>query len=80
MDVILKFYRINYEKYDTSRINIENGISFPEEVKVLKINKTKYDYQEAVVQLVHPDDGILGDKDKQIFKRRRYTSNKNCIL
>ena len=26
MNEILKFERVNYEKYNTSRINIENGI------------------------------------------------------
>ena len=43
MDIILKFDRVNYEKHGTCRINIENGILFPEEVKesckVLKIDK-----------------------------------------
>ena len=28
MNEILKFERVNYEKYNTSRINIENGISY----------------------------------------------------
>ena len=59
MDVILRFDRVNYEKHKTCRINIiESGTLFPEEVKerckVLKIDKTKYGFQKAVVQLVHP--------------------------
>ena len=55
----LKFDRVYYEKYNTSRINIENGILVPKEVKehceILKIDETKYGYRKAVVQLVHPD-------------------------
>ena len=48
MNEILKFDREYYEKYNTSRINIENGI--------LKLNdKTKYDYKKAVEQLEQPD-------------------------
>ena len=33
MNVILKFDRVYYEKYNTSRINIENGILVSKEVK-----------------------------------------------
>ena len=52
----LEFDRVYYEKYDTSRINIENGILvLKEHCKTLKIDKTKYDYQKAVVQLDQPD-------------------------
>ena len=56
MNEILKFEGVNYEKYNTSRINIENRIfSLKEHCKTLKIDKTKYGYQKAVVQLEQPD-------------------------
>ena len=56
MNEILKFDRVNYEKYNTSRINIENAILvLKEHCKVLKIDKTKYGYQKAVLQLDQPD-------------------------
>ena len=56
MNEILKFDREYYEKYNTSRINIENGILIlNEHCKVLKIDKMKYDYKKAVVQLEQPD-------------------------
>ena len=56
MNEILKFDREYYEKYNTSKINIENGILIlNEHCKVLKIDKTKYDYKKAVVQLEQPD-------------------------
>ena len=55
----LKFDRVYYEKYNNSKINIENGILVLKKVKehceVLKIDETKYDYQKAVVQLDKPD-------------------------
>ena len=56
MNKILKFERVNYEKYNTIRINIENGIfSLKEHGKTLQIDKTKYGYKKAVVQLEQPD-------------------------
>ena len=56
MNVISKFDRVYYEKYNTSRINIENGIVVQKEhCEILKIDKTKYGYRKAVVQLVQPD-------------------------
>ena len=56
MNEVLKFDRVYYEKYNTSRINIENGILvIKEHCKVLKIDKTKYGYQKAVLQLDQPD-------------------------
>ena len=55
----LKFDRVYYKKYNTCRINIENGILVTEEVRVhcevLKIDKTKYGYRKAIVQLAKPD-------------------------
>ena len=56
MNEISEFDRVNYEKYNTSRINIENGNSvLKEHCKVLKIDKTKYGYLKAVVQLDQSD-------------------------
>ena len=56
MNEILKFNCEYYEKYNTTRINMENGILILNEYcKVLKIDKTKYDYKKAVVQLEQPD-------------------------
>ena len=56
MNEILKFDRENYEKYNTHRINIENGILvLKEHCNVLNIDKTKYGYQKAVVQLNQPN-------------------------
>ena len=56
MNEILQFDRVYYEKYNTSRINIENGILvLKEHCKVLKIDETKYGYRKAVVQLDQPD-------------------------
>ena len=56
MNEILKFDREYYEKYNTSRINIENGILVLKEYcEMLKIDKTKYGYQKAVLQLDQPD-------------------------
>ena len=41
----LEFDRVYYKKYDTSRINIENGILvLKEHCEILKIDKTKYGY------------------------------------
>ena len=45
MNEILKFDRINYEKYNTSRINIENGILvLNEHCEILKLDGTKFGY------------------------------------
>ena len=56
MNEILKFDRVYYEKYNTSRINIENGILvLKEHYEILKIDGTKYGYRKAVVQLDQPD-------------------------
>ena len=52
MNEILKFDRVYYEKYNTSRINIENGILvLKENCKTLKIDKTKYGYKKAVYRI-----------------------------
>ena len=56
MNEILKFDRVYYEKYNTNRINIENGnLALKEHCKILKIDETKYGYRKAVVQLDQPD-------------------------
>ena len=48
MNEISKCDRVYYKKYNTSRINIENGILVSKEVKehceILNIDKTKYGY------------------------------------
>ena len=52
----LKFNHVNYEKYDNIKINIINGILvLKKHCEVLKIDKSKYDYQKVVVQLGQPD-------------------------
>ena len=44
----LEFDRVYYEKYNASRINIENGILVLKvHCKTLKIDETKYDYRKA---------------------------------
>ena len=56
MNEILKFDRVYYEKYNTSRINVENGILvLKEHCEILKIDGTKYGYRKAVVQLDQTD-------------------------
>ena len=68
MNEILKFDRVNYEKYNTSRINIENGILVLRgHCEVLKIDKSKYGYQKAIVQLAKPDlCNLMKDWEAQI--------------
>ena len=53
MNEILKFDCEYYEKYNTKRINIENGILILNEH--CKVDKTKYDHKKAVVQLEQAD-------------------------
>ena len=56
MNDILKFDRVYYEKYNSSRVNIENGnLVLKEHCKIPKIDETKYGYRKAVVQLDQPD-------------------------
>ena len=53
---ILKFDCEYHGKYNTKRISIENGVlNLNEHCKVLNIDKTKYDYKKAVVQLGQAD-------------------------
>ena len=56
MNEILKFDRVYYEKYNTSRISIENGnLVLKEHCNIHKIDGTKYGYRKAVVQLDQPE-------------------------
>ena len=50
----LKFSRVNNEKYNAISITIEGGfLTLKENYEILKIDKTKWNYKEAVVQLNH---------------------------
>ena len=52
----LKFSRANNEKYNTISITIEGGVlTLKENYDILSINKTKWNYKKAVVQLGDPD-------------------------
>ena len=53
----LEFTNEHFEKYGTKRINIENGFLKPkkEDFRIIKIEKTNYGYQKAVVELDQPD-------------------------
>ena len=56
MSETLKFNRINYKKHNTSKIKIKNGILvLNEDCDIVKIDKTEYDYQKAVVELDDQD-------------------------
>ena len=58
MNEKLEFTHKYYNKYDTIRINIENGSSKlkEEDFRIInEIEKTDYDYRKAVVQLEQPD-------------------------
>ena len=58
MNEKLEFTHKYYNKYDTMRINIENGsLKLKEEdFRIInEIEKTDYDYRKAVVQLEQPD-------------------------
>ena len=58
MNEKLEFIHKYYNKYDTIRINIENGsLKLKEEdFRIInEIEKTDYDYRKAVVQLEPPD-------------------------
>ena len=56
MSELLKFNRVNNEKYNTKSINIEHAfLTLQENYEVLKIEKTKWNYRKTVVQLNQPD-------------------------
>ena len=59
MSETLKFNRVYYKKNNTSKIKIKNGtLVLNEDCDIVKIYKTEYDYQKAVVEL---DDQVLYD-------------------
>ena len=52
----LKFSRKNNKKYNTISITIEKGLFvLKENYEILKIDKTKWGYKKAVIQLDDPD-------------------------
>ena len=56
MSETLKFNRIYYKKHNTSKIKIKNGtLVLNEDCDIVKIDKTEYDYQKAVVELDDQD-------------------------
>ena len=56
MSETLKFNRIYYKKHNTSKIKIKNGILvLNKDCDIVKIDKTEYDYQKAVVELDDQD-------------------------
>ena len=59
MSETLKFNRVYYKKNNTSKIKIKNGtLVLNEDCEIVKIDKTEYNYQKAVVEL---DDQVLYD-------------------
>ena len=59
MSETLKFNRLYYKKHNTSKIKIKNGtLVLNEDCDIVKIDKTEFDYQKAVVEL---DDQVLYD-------------------
>ena len=51
-----KFNRVDNEKYNTVSINIEHAfLTLKENYKVLKNEKTKWNYRKTVIQLDQPD-------------------------
>ena len=56
MSETLKFNRVYYKKHNTSKIKIKNGILVLNEgCDIVKIDKTEFDYQKAVVELDDQD-------------------------
>ena len=56
MNETLKFNRVYYKKHNTSKIKIKNGILvLNEDCEIVKIDKTEYNYQKAVVELNDQD-------------------------
>ena len=56
MSETLKFNRVYYKKHNTSKIKIKNGVFIlNEDCDIVKIDKTEYDYQKAVVELDDQD-------------------------
>ena len=56
MSETLKFNRVYYKKHNTSKIKIKNGtLVLNEDCDIVKIDKTEFDYQKAVVELDDQD-------------------------
>ena len=56
MSETLKFNRVYYKKHNTSKIKINDGtLVLNEDCDIVKIDKTEYDYQKAVVELDDQD-------------------------
>ena len=52
MSETLKFNRVYFKKHNTSKIKIKNGtLVLNEDCDIVKIDKTEFDYQKAVVEL-----------------------------
>ena len=52
----LKFNRVNNVKYNTVSINMEHAfLTLKEDYEVIKIEKTKWNFRKAVIQLNQPD-------------------------
>ena len=70
MSETLKFNRVYYKKHNTSKIKIKNGILvLNEDCDIVKIDKTEFDYQKAVVEL-HDQDlyDLMSGWENQINK------------
>ena len=73
----LRFSRNKNEKYDTISITIENGLlTLKENYKILKIDKTKWDYKKDVIRLDDPD---LLERIKQWETRINDYLKSECI-
>ena len=56
MSETLKFNCIYYKKHNMNKIKIKNGVLvLNEDCDIVKIDKTEYDYQKAVVELDDQD-------------------------
>ena len=56
MSETLKFNGVYYKKHNTCKIKIKNGtLVLNEDCDIVKIDKTEFDYQKAVVELDDQD-------------------------
>ena len=56
MSETLKFNRVYHKKHNTRKIKIKNGVLvLNEDCDIVKIDKTEFDYQKAVVELDDQD-------------------------
>ena len=83
MNQILKFDCVYYEKYNTSRINIENGILVLKDIvgslELMKQNMVIENLFYSWTNLIYAINKTLGDTNKWIFKSWRDISNNNFI-